>query len=169
MRYFLLNHGYLSADSRFNNGYDLAIFTPIPDFYRNNVQLKICTIMSDLFYQGGPLFMGLLTLIFIAMIAISAINGMPVLKGNISDPQTAARKIGYIRSVGLFALIIGILAQLIGLFSAFQAIELKAVEVSPQIIAAGFKVSMITTIYGLIIFALSLLIWFVLSARLNKK
>ena len=142
MRYFLLNHGYLSADSRFNNGYDLAIFTPIPDFYRNNVQLKICTIMSDLFYQGCPLFMGLLTLIFIAMIAISAINGMPVLKGNISDPQTAARKIGYIRSVGLFALIIGILAQLIGLFSAFQAIELKGYLFSlfignPQVLVFG--------------------------------
>jgi len=50
--------------------------------------------MLDLFYQGGPLFMGILTLIFIAMI---------------------------------------------------------------------------TTIYGLIIYALSLLIWFGFSSKLGKK
>jgi len=125
--------------------------------------------MLDLFYQGGPLFMGILTLIFIAMITVAVTNGMPVVKGHVTDPETAARKLGYIRSVGLFALIVGLLAQLIGLFSAFQAIELKAIEVSPEIMAAGFKVSMITTIYGLIIYALSLLIWFGFSSKLGKK
>jgi biopolymer transport protein ExbB/TolQ len=113
--------------------------------------------------------MGVLTLIFIAMITVAVTNGMPVVKGYVTDPAKAARKLGYIKSTGLFALIVGLLAQLIGLFSAFQAIELKAIEVSPEIMAAGFKVSMITTIYGLIIYALSLLIWFGFSSKLGQK
>jgi biopolymer transport protein ExbB/TolQ len=125
--------------------------------------------MLDLFYQGGPLFMGLLTIILIIMIAVTVINGSNVLKGTTENPDVNRRKIGTIKSVGLFALIIGILGQLLGLFSAFKAIELKAVEVSPSLIAGGFKVSMITTIYGLIIFALSILIWFGLNSRLERK
>lgn len=113
--------------------------------------------------------MGLLTIILIIMIAVTVINGSNVLKGTTENPDVNRRKIGTIKSVGLFALIIGILGQLLGLFSAFKAIELKAVEVSPSLIAGGFKVSMITTIYGLIIFALSILIWFGLNSRLERK
>lgn len=125
--------------------------------------------MLDLFYEGGPLFMGLLTIILIIMFVVSVMNGIPVLKGNITDHDTIRRKIGTIKSVGLLALIMGILGQLIGLFSAFRAIELKAVEVSPSLIAGGFKVSMITTMYGLIIYILSLLIWFGFNMKLEKK
>jgi hypothetical protein len=125
--------------------------------------------MLELFYMGGPLFMGILTLILITMIAVSFINGLPVLRGKPGDPDAAARRIGYTRSVGLFALITGLLGQLIGLFSAFQAIELKMVEVSPTLLAAGFKVSMITTLYGLIIYALSYVIWFGLSMVLERR
>lgn len=125
--------------------------------------------MLDLFNQGGPLFMGLLTIILIIMLVVAIMNGMPVLKGNITDHDATRRKIGTIKSVGLLALIIGILGQLIGLFSAFQAIELKAVEVSPSLIAGGFKISMITTIYGLIIFTLSMLVWFGLNMKIENK
>jgi biopolymer transport protein ExbB/TolQ len=121
--------------------------------------------MMNLFFMGGPLFMGILTLVFIAMVSVAFVNGLPVLKGNISEDSP--RKIAYVKSVGLFALIFGILGQLIGLFSAFEAIELGQVSVSPSLLAAGFKVSMITTVYGLIIYVVSLLLWFGLSSKLG--
>jgi biopolymer transport protein ExbB/TolQ len=121
--------------------------------------------MMNLFYMGGPLFMGILTLVFIAMVSVAFVNGLPVLKGNVSEDSP--RKIAYVKSVGLFALIFGILGQLIGLFSAFEAIELGQVSVSPSLLAAGFKVSMITTVYGLIIYVVSLLLWFGLSSKLG--
>lgn len=124
--------------------------------------------MFELFYMGGPLFMGILTLIFICMICVSVINGLPVFRGGIEDLEMAARKIGYIKSVGLFALVIGILGQLIGLYSAFQAIE-NAGDISPALVAGGFKVSMVTTLYGFFIYAFSLLIWFGLSILLKRK
>jgi biopolymer transport protein ExbB/TolQ len=122
--------------------------------------------MFELFYLGGPLFMGILTLIFVAMIIVSFINGLPVLKGY-AEIEKGRNKISYIKSVGLFALIIGILGQLIGLFEAFKAIE-QVNDISPAMMAGGLKVSMITTLYGLFIYAISFLIWFGLSLKLKK-
>ncbi|MEM9339500.1 MAG: MotA/TolQ/ExbB proton channel family protein [Bacteroidota bacterium] len=119
--------------------------------------------MLKLFYMGGSLFMGMLTLIFIAMISVAVINGMPLLRGGYENLTEASRKLKYIKSVGLFALVVGLLGQLIGLFSAVKAIELGTVGVSPTIMAGGFKVSMITTLYGLTIYAVSLFIWLGLS------
>lgn len=113
--------------------------------------------------------MGALSLIFIIMIAASVINGIPVLKGEIEDREEVSKKLGYIKSIGLFAFIIGLLGQLIGLFSAFRAIELEMVEATPGLIAAGFKISMISSIYGLIIYAISLAIWFGLNFALQRK
>ncbi|GGH75547.1 MotA/TolQ/ExbB proton channel family protein [Phaeocystidibacter marisrubri] len=115
--------------------------------------------MMELFYMGGPLFMGILTFIFIAIIAIAVINGIPFLKGKYSDLDEGRRKLAYIKDAGLLALVIGVLGQLIGLFSAFKAIEMSMMDISPAMLAGGVKVSMITTIYGLVIYALSLLIW----------
>jgi len=125
--------------------------------------------MFDLFYMGGPLFMGTLTIIFICMIAVAGVNSISLFKGDMDDKATAARKLAYIKSVGLFALIIGILGQLIGLFSAFEAIESMNVDVSPSLLAGGFKVSMITTLYGMVIYAISILIWFGLSVVLKRQ
>ncbi len=124
--------------------------------------------MFNLFYEGGPLFMGILTIVFISMCVVAVVNGVPVLRGKIEDIEGAARKISYIKSVGLFALIVGILGQLIGLFSAFNAIA-QAGDISPGLIAAGFKVSMITTLYGFLIYIISFLLWFVLSFLLRKR
>lgn len=107
--------------------------------------------------MGGPLFMGILTLIFIGILAVAFVYGIPVLKGKSAGEGNA--KLNYIKDLGLFALVVGILGQLIGLFSAFRAIEMHMVEVSPGLMAQGFKVSMITTIYGLIIYAVSLALW----------
>ena len=125
--------------------------------------------MLELFYKGGPLFMGILTILLIVVVAVAFINGLSLFRGAVGNKEDRLRKIGYTRSVGLFALIIGVLGQLIGLFSAFQAIELGAVQVSPTIIAAGFKVSMITTMYGIVIYVISLMLWLGLSMTVEKS
>ncbi|XOV93198.1 MAG: MotA/TolQ/ExbB proton channel family protein [Bacteroidota bacterium] len=121
--------------------------------------------MFELFYMGGTLFMSILTIIFVAMIAITVINGIPVIKGEIESSEGRA-KISYIKSVGQFALVIGILGQLIGLTDAFRAIE-AAGDVSPSLVYGGLKVSMITTLYGFTIYVISYLIWFGLSWKLK--
>jgi len=94
--------------------------------------------MLDYFMMGGPLFMGILTLILLLMI------------------YAAVRKSG-VKELGLLALAVGFLGQIIGLFGAFEGIEQMG-GVSQTMMAGGLKVSSITTIYGLLIYSVGLLI-----------
>lgn len=94
--------------------------------------------MLDYFMMGGPLFMGILTLILLLMIYAAVRNGC-------------------VKELGLLALAVGFLGQLIGLFGAFEGIEQMG-GVSQAMLAAGLKVSSITSIYGLLIYTVSLLI-----------
>ena len=91
------------------------------------------------FMMGGPLFMGILTLVGVAMLVAF------FLKKNA------------VKQLGLLALAVGVLGQMIGLFGAFEAIE-SAGGVSQPMLAGGLKVSSITTIYGLLIYVISLLL-----------
>lgn len=82
--------------------------------------------------------MGILTLILLLMI------------------YAAVRKSG-VKELGLLALAVGFLGQIIGLFGAFEGIEQMG-GVSQTMMAGGLKVSSITTIYGLLIYSMGLLI-----------
>ena len=88
--------------------------------------------------MGGPLFMGMLTLIFIALIVAAVLK-----KG--------------VKEIGLLVLAMGFLGQLIGLMGAFEGIEAMG-GVSQSMLAGGLKVSSITSIYGLLIYIISLII-----------
>ncbi|TNJ41946.1 MotA/TolQ/ExbB proton channel family protein [Tamlana fucoidanivorans] len=104
--------------------------------------------MLDLFYQGGLLFMTLLTILLIGVIV-----------SFLKFPK-------WTKEVGLLALSTGILGQIIGLYSAFQGIEQMG-AVSQQMMAGGLKVSSITTIYGLVIYVISLLLQLAKKIKLS--
>lgn len=112
--------------------------------------------MLELFMMGGPLFMGILTLVLIGMVAC-------VIRYVMAAEQTQD-KLDLIRSFGLLATIIGILGQLIGLFDALKSIE-QVGQVAPGMLAGGLKISMITTLYGLLIYMISMIIYITLKYR----
>ncbi len=111
--------------------------------------------MARLFYEGGPLFMGILTLVFFVLIIQTVITWMQSDRKNRFDTNCSL-----IRGIGLFGLIFGILGQLIGLYEAFEAIQ-QIGDISPALVAGGLKISMITTLYGFVIFLIAQLIWLV--------
>lgn len=89
-----------------------------------------------------------------------------------TDKAVCKRKIGYGKSMGLFALMIGLFGQMLGFSSAFSQLnDLLGTEfiVTPEMVYGGIKVSCFATIYGSLIYLLSLLLWFVASILLNKK
>ncbi|MCH1534953.1 MAG: MotA/TolQ/ExbB proton channel family protein [Schleiferiaceae bacterium] len=90
------------------------------------------------FMMGGPLFMSILTLILILLI------GAAILKKEVKE-------------IGLLALAFGFLGQLIGLMGAFEGIEAMG-GVSQSVLAGGLKVSSITSIYGMLIYSIGLII-----------
>lgn len=126
--------------------------------------------MTQLFYEGGPLFMGILSLILLTAIVMAVYFVATIIKSQSEDKHLETR-LGYIKSIGLFGLVVGVFAQLIGLYEAFYAIQ-EMGDISPGLIAGGLRVSMITNLYGILIFLLSYLIWFgliFLKSRFTDK
>jgi biopolymer transport protein ExbB/TolQ len=68
---------------------------------------------------------------------------------------------------GSFALIIGVLGTVIGVFVSAQAVE-RAGEVAPSLVWGGIKVSLITTAYGMLILSAASLAWFGLRLLYQK-
>ena len=124
--------------------------------------------MKNLFFEGGPLFMGILTVVLIILIAWVAYHFLPALFKKEADSVKSKSRLKHIKTIGTFALITGILGQLIGLISAFDAIE-QAGGAQGGILAGGRKVSTIPTVYGILIFMISLILWFISDFIVTTK
>jgi len=118
----------------------------------------------ELFQMGGMLFMLIITILGIAMIIYSVKSFIAVFTKN----DYSGKGINYILMFGSLAFIIGLLGQAIGMFEAFAAIQ-EAGDISPGLMAAGFRISMITPLYGVIYFVLSIPIWVVLKERIKRE
>lgn len=124
--------------------------------------------MKDLFFMGGALFMSILSLLLIVIVSWIAYHFIITYFSKNPLQKKSLRKLQYGKSIGLFALIFGILGQLIGLYQAFSVIE-EVGNISPNLIYGGIKVSMIPTFYGIIIYLLSILLWFTASILIEKN
>lgn len=67
-----------------------------------------------------------------------------------------------IPSLGGIALFFGLFYQLLGLYQAFQAIQMAG-DISPQIIMAGVFVSFYAPLFGLGVGLISFVIWYVVK------
>ena len=124
--------------------------------------------MKEWFIMGGSLFMGILTILLVIIVAVSVFYALAIASGKAAEKTNFKHQLKYIKSLGLFTMITGILGQLIGLFSAFTFIE-AAADISPAILAGGLKVSLITTLTGIVIYLISIAIWFLLDLWYHKK
>lgn len=122
--------------------------------------------MLQLFSEGGILFMSILTLCLLVVLVLSVYYGIKVFKTDTTSVSLLRHRLSYIKSAGLLSLVLGILGQLIGLYTAFGVIQ-KAGQVSQALLAGGLRISMITLLYGMMIFILSYLIWLFLDSKLK--
>jgi len=93
--------------------------------------------------EGGPFFMYPLLLLLI-LVLILIVKGL-LKKGNLEKTTSL------ISSIALFAIVWGFLGQIIGLISAFDAIE-AAGDISPTVLAGGLKVSALSPAFGMFVF-----------------
>jgi len=54
--------------------------------------------MFDLFYKGGPLFMGILTILLFIILAIAIYNLVIILRRDFKDINETRKKLKYIKS-----------------------------------------------------------------------
>lgn len=108
--------------------------------------------------MGGVQFMTALTLVLIAIVIVFIFYLI-----QLKTKKEVAGKFNPIKELGLFALVLGVLGQFIGLYGAYEVIE-QAGQISQGVLAAGLKVSSITSIYGMLIFLIAYLFQFGLKA-----
>lgn len=71
----------------------------------------------------------------------------------------------WVKEIGIGALVVAIFWTLSGLYQAFGMIQILG-DVSPNIIFGGFRVAMISTLYGLIVYFISLVIRIIQKPRI---
>jgi len=112
--------------------------------------------------------MAILTIILFVILAMAIFYLFLITRGDYKEKSALRLNLKYIKRTGLLALVIGFLGQMLGLSQAFGVIE-KAGDVSAGLLAGGLKVSMISPIYGLLIFLFSYIIWIVLDVLLSRR
>ena len=124
--------------------------------------------MKDLFIMGGFEFMSVLTILLI--ITTAWIIYQFVIGYNCEHPnqEKLLRKIGYGKSMGLFAMVTGFLGQMAGLSAMFSVLK-DVSEVEPEKVYEAIGVTMISATYGMLIFLFSLILWFIASFIIEKK
>jgi len=128
--------------------------------------------MKNLFYQGGPFFMGALTILLIITTAWFIYHFIISYNSKKIKQEKLLRLFGYGKSMGLFALITGILGQMIGLsamFSSIKEVIEKTGDIDPVLVFGAIRVTMIVTIFGILIYLFSLFLWFVATIIIEKK
>lgn len=124
--------------------------------------------MKQFFIGPGPLIMSILTIIMIIMVAWAIYHFLPVLTKKEFDISKTKSRLKYIKTIGTFGMVTGFLGQLIGLYQVFDFVE-RVEEVSPSLWGGGLKLCVIPSIYGILIFLLSLVIWMVFDYQVIKK
>jgi len=120
-------------------------------------------MMTNLFntiHDGGPLFTYSLVFMLFLVLGLTA-NG--VLR------KTASEKMTYLlSSISLFALIFGILGQIVGLIGAFDSLQRIGGIIDPSILVRGLGISFIAPAIGSIVFLVGRL-GIILLIMMNKK
>ncbi len=120
--------------------------------------------LFELLKMGGPLFMSIVTIFGIAMVFYAVKTTIKV----VVKKEYNLNGVNYILMFGSLAFIFGILGQAIGMFEAFAAVQ-EAGDISPGLVAAGIRVSMIAPLYGLFYFILSIPIWVILREKVKNR
>ncbi len=118
------------------------------------------------FQAGGP-FMWLLLVMLIIVLVLSIVRGMQVFSTKEKNKKQLENGINSILFWGGYSVVVGFFAHFLGIMYAMQAIQ-AASDISPAIVAGGYSISLITILFGLIVFMIAALIWFVLRVFVNR-
>ena len=102
-----------------------------------------------------------------SLVAVLALAGWSTSRLFSSGAWASLRTKAWVDAIlfwGSFAVISGVLGTLIGVIVAAQAIE-AAGEVQTTLVWGGIKIAMLSSVYGVLILALSALLWFGLQMR----
>ena len=117
--------------------------------------------------SSNPFFMGIITLVLLVLLAWFVYYSISIKKAE-KNKEQGIGKLKFLNSIGLLALVLGTLHQLISWYSIIHAIE-EAGDISFNIILTALGNSMGPLIYGLSIYLLALILWLISNLLFNQK
>lgn len=112
--------------------------------------LVILNPLVDRFNEGGPIFMSLILISLILAIVF-------IVRGFLSaskDEAQSKKMTKLAADAGLLGWVFGFLGSIIGLITAFDAVE-GADAMSTGVMSSGLKISLLTTLFGTLTFIIS--------------
>lgn len=125
----------------------------------------LATSFSDLHIEGGRIFMYPLSIMALLNVLIIAFIIFSLVKKNVINPKWLES----IKHIGGLAAAWGTWSTIYGLFNIFKAIESSDESFPIQVIAGGLQTALITIIYGVLIFCISLLAYIALKLTASYK
>ena len=122
--------------------------------------------MNEFLATGGPLMSIILILGIIILVISILATARRIMHQEYS--QLDEKLMLSIKSLGGIAGLAGLFFQTIGLYLAFQAIR-AAADISAIIVMKGVFVSFYTTMFGLGVFFVSMIIWYILKVTAGNK
>jgi hypothetical protein len=118
--------------------------------------------MFDFLIQGGIYGMSIITLLGIAALAMAVYN----LIHQAGRKETSAKLINSVLYLGSMAFLAGLVWNALGLYQVLDIIQQMG-GVSQTALAGGLKAASISTIWGLFLFFISYVLWFILRLRIT--
>jgi hypothetical protein len=128
------------------------------------MKTMLASSFIDLHVEGGIQFMFPLALMLITNIGLIIYSIFTL----IQKKAMATKYLEAIKLIGVLAAVFGSLGTIVGLFAAFDALESIKEMLPFQVIMGGMKVAVITVIYGLAIFCLSMLAYIILKLSVKN-
>ncbi len=113
---------------------------------------------------GKMSFILILGIIILIISIITALRRITHKKYSVLDERLMLS----IKYLGGIAFLSGLFFQTLGLYMAFQAI-VEAADISPMLVMQGVFISFYTTFFGLGVFLVSLIIWYLLKVIWTEK
>ena len=123
--------------------------------------------MTKFFLMGGPTWMSILTILLVITTTWIIYHFISSYHPQ-ADHAKLLRGIEYGKSMGLFTMVSGFLAQMIGLINMFSVIK-DHPDIESHMIYDAIYVTMISAMYGVIIYLFTLLLWFITRLIIEKK
>lgn len=103
--------------------------------------------MFKFFVAGGPVFMAVLTIVLVCMFF------------------AAWKAPRWVKEIGAFAIVFGIFSTLLGITQMLGVVQ-EVGDIDTGVLCGGMKVTLIPTIYGIIIYLISLIVRIIEKPRI---
>ncbi|WP_167619630.1 MotA/TolQ/ExbB proton channel family protein [Maribellus sediminis] len=126
--------------------------------------MSLADLLTQNFFDGGPFFMTLHYLMWV-LVTIFTFRAAKIIRSANNDYKKLEKLNTTILFIGGFGLLFSLFYRTMGLYSAFSVLETTS-DISPTLVAGGFKASLVATLYSLLLFLVTVIIWFIFRLKI---